>query len=103
MTYFTDARMCGPLVCIPIPWSIGVTESPRDHTRVGVAVEVGRTETRNPVWSLTIHGYAVHGLFVVDHGRFVPIEPASNWPGLLACLHSGPPVFAGSPHGKDSP
>jgi hypothetical protein len=75
MTYFTDANICGPIVCIPIPWSIGVTESPRDHTPVGVAVEVARTETRNPVWSLTIQGYAVHGLFVVDGGRFMRIDP----------------------------
>jgi hypothetical protein len=74
VTYFTDATIEGPLRYIEIPWTIGVTESPREHTPIGSAREVGRTPQREPVWTLTIHGDAVHGLFVVDDGRFVPIE-----------------------------
>ena len=78
MTYFTDASISGPLRCIAIPWSISVTESPSASVSIGVASEVGRTRDRTPVWALTIHGYAVHGLFVVDQGRFLPIGPASE-------------------------
>jgi hypothetical protein len=74
MTFFTDAIMGGPLRCIPVPWTIGVTASPRDHKVIGLASEVGRTDDRNTLWSLTIHGNSVHGLFVVDDGRFIPVE-----------------------------
>jgi hypothetical protein len=37
MTYFTDASIDCPLRCIPIPWTIGITASPRDHGVIGVA------------------------------------------------------------------
>jgi hypothetical protein len=77
MTYFTDASIHGPLRCIPIPWTIGITASPRDHRVIGVASEVGRTNKQTALWSLTIHGYPVYGLFVVDDGRFVPVELAA--------------------------
>jgi hypothetical protein len=44
---------------------------------IGVASEVGRTNKQTALWSLTIHGYPVYGLFVVDDGRFVPVEVAA--------------------------
>jgi hypothetical protein len=77
MTYFTGASIDGPLRCIPIPWVIGITASPRDHTLIGVASEVGRTNDQTALWSLTIHGNPVYGLFIVDEGRFVPVELAA--------------------------
>jgi hypothetical protein len=73
VTYFTDATIEGPLRCIEIPWTIGVTQSRHEHTPIGSAREVGRTSHGEPVWTLTIHGDTIHGLFVVEDGRFVPI------------------------------
>ena len=62
VTYFTDASVNGPLRCIAIPWTIGVTPSPHDHAPIGVATEVARTQGRDSVWCLTIHGLAVQRL-----------------------------------------
>jgi hypothetical protein len=76
VTYFTDANIDGPPRCIAIPWTIGITASPVDHAVIGLAREVARTHDRAALWSLSIHGYAVHGLFLVDidDGRFIPVE-----------------------------
>ena len=76
MTYFTNASINGPLRCIAMPWAIGITASPGGHEVIGIARKVASTHDRAALWSLSIHGYAVRGVFIVDNddGRFIPVN-----------------------------
>ncbi len=76
MTYFTNASINGPLRCIAMPWTIGITASPGGHEVIGIARKVANTHDLAALWSLSINGYAVRGVFIVDNddGRFIPVN-----------------------------
>jgi hypothetical protein len=56
-------------------WTVEITESPDDNISIGTASEVGKTQNDASIWSLRVRGGEVPGLFVVEDGRFVSIEP----------------------------
>jgi hypothetical protein len=75
MQYFTDAIIEKCIRWGQSPFLIGVFGSPNDHMPIGVAREIGGSDTNTPAWSIRVRGVAVPGRFVVVDGEFKAVEP----------------------------
>jgi hypothetical protein len=78
MSYFTNAIIQGPVRCVPTRWKIAVHESRYKRDMIGVALKVGTTRMRTPVWSLKVRGAHVPGKFIVVEGRFLRFRSGSE-------------------------
>jgi hypothetical protein len=74
MQYYTQARAKSGSYFGAYPELIDVFSARDDSTRIGMASEVGRTDTNVPIWSLKVHGVRVPGSFVVVDEAFVLLE-----------------------------
>jgi hypothetical protein len=72
--FFADASIQGRLRSGEYPFAVGVLEAPKNSVPRGIAFEVGRTADGLAKWKLKVHGIDVPGRFIIDNGRFVPIE-----------------------------
>jgi hypothetical protein len=70
-TYYTTATTTGTVRYNRFSFSIGVNLSPNDHTPIGSAFQVGRTDRGYALWALKVRGVDVPGRFVVVDGVFV--------------------------------
>ena len=74
MEYFlADIAIQGRIRSGEYPFVVGVLDGPRGMPR-GIAVEVGQTSDGFATWKLKVGGSDVPGRFVIDDGRFVPVE-----------------------------
>jgi len=78
MTYFTDASTKGRVFFTQLPWVIGIIEAPDKRLLIGTAMRRGWTNDGLASWSLKVRGADVPGRFIIEDGRFVPIEAAAD-------------------------
>ena len=71
--FFADIAIQGRIRSGEYPFVVGVLDGPRGMPR-GIAVEVGQTSDGFATWKLKVGGSDVPGRFVIDDGRFVPVE-----------------------------
>ena len=72
--FFANASILGRVRSGEYPFAIGVLEAPDNSMPRGIAFEVGRTDDGLAKWKLKVHGTDVPGRFIIDNGRFVPVE-----------------------------
>jgi hypothetical protein len=70
-TYYTHATTTGTVRYDRFSFSIGVNPSPNDHTPIGSAFKVGRTDRGFALWASKVRGIDVPGRYVVFDGVFV--------------------------------
>jgi len=58
------------------PFAVGVLEAPDNAMPRGIALEVGRTADGLAKWKLKVSGCELPGRFIIEDGRFVPVESA---------------------------
>jgi hypothetical protein len=73
MRYSTNAgRKSGPILCGDDYDAIDVFRDPDNHTPIGTARPVGRTEGGIVIWEITIRGAGVPGRWIVLGREFLP-------------------------------
>jgi hypothetical protein len=72
--FFTETAIEGRVRSGEYPFAIGVLEG-RSSVPRGIAFEVGQTADGLATWKLKVRGADVPGRFVIDNGRFAPVEP----------------------------
>ena len=76
--FFANASIQGRVRSGDYPFAVGVLEAPENAMPRGIAFEVGRTDDGMAKWKLKIRGSDVPGRFIIEDGRFVPVEPTPS-------------------------
>jgi hypothetical protein len=71
--FFADIAIQGRVRSGEYPFVVEVLDEPRKVPR-GIAIEVGQTADGVATWKINVGGSDVAGRFVIDNGRFVPVE-----------------------------
>ena len=74
-TYYANDSTVGCIRSGEYPFAIGVLLASDDSRPSGIAFEIGSTIDGLAIWRLKVGGERVPGRFIIEDGRFVPVEP----------------------------